>query len=217
MAPKLAQGQAGVYTVAAQLLLRGMNPCFPAVDCGADILTDWGTRVQVKCSHRRPSIWGGTYHFALSSGITIYTKGDGYKKSSLKDREPRIYSNECDFFVMWGIEDNRFWIVPSVLLDGKTAAIMVGSDCPWLRLDFVAIRQDSVNGMSQRAIADKYNVSQKSVLRVLHGRITKVNVETGFSKVLLSYENRWDLLLTEENLLSEGEANHVVPAAAEEV
>jgi hypothetical protein len=217
MAPRLAQGQAGVYTVAAQLLLRGINPCFPAVDCGADILTDWGTRVQVKCSHRRPSIWGGTYHFALSSGITVYTGVNGYKKNPLRERGSRTYSNECDFFALWGIEDNRFWIVPAALLDGKTAAIMVGSDCPWLRLDMAAIRGDSESGMSQRAIADKYNISQKSVLRVLHGKIIKVNVETGFSKVLLSYENRWELILAEENLLSEGEANLEVSAMAGEV
>jgi hypothetical protein len=71
--------------------------------------------------------------------------------------------------------------------------------------------------MSQRAIADKYNISQKSVLRVLHGKIIKVNVETGFSKVLLSYENRWELILAEENLLSEGEANLEVSAMAGEV
>jgi len=147
----------------------------------------------------------------------MYTGGHGYKKGPLSDRGPKIFSNECDFFVMWGIEDNRFWIVPSVLLDGKSSAIMVGSDCPWLRLDMAAIRRDSESGMSQRAIADKYNISQKSVLRVLHGKIRKVNVETGFSKVLLSHENRWELILAEENLLSEGEANLVVPATAEEV
>ena len=217
MYSRLAQGQAGVYTVAAQLLLRGINPGFPAVDCGADIITDWGTRVQVKCSRRRPSIWGGTYHFALSSGVTIYTGGNGHKKASIRGIEPRLYSDECDFFVMWGIDDSRFWVIPAALLDGRTSAVMVGNDCPWLRLDMAAIRRDSDSGMSQRAIADKYNISQKSVLRVLHGRITKVNVETGFSKVLLSHENRWDLILAEENLLSEGEANLVVPALAGEV
>jgi hypothetical protein len=217
MYSRLAQGQAGVYTVAAQLLLRGVNPSFPAVDCGADILTDWGTRVQIKCSHRRPSRWGGSYHFVLTSGVTLYVGKNGHKKASLHDREPRAYSNECDFFVLWGIEDNRFWIIPSLLLDGKTSAVMVGKDCPWLRLDMVSIRRDSESGMSQRAIADKYQISQRSVLRVLHGRITKVNVETGFSRVLLSHENRWDLILAEENLLSEGEANLAVPASAEEV
>lgn len=49
----LAQGQAGVYTVAAQLLLRGHNPCLPAVDIGADIVLDSGVKVQVKSALTR--------------------------------------------------------------------------------------------------------------------------------------------------------------------
>lgn len=216
MAPKLAQGQAGVYTVAAQLLLRGINPGFPAVDCGADIITDWGTRIQVKCAHRRPSIWGGSYHFIMTSGVTLYVGTHGHRKGSLHDREPRTYSNECDYFVFWGIEDNRFWVIPVALLDGKSSAIMVGADCPWLRLDKTAILQDFERGMTHREIADKHGVSAKSVYRVIHGKIVKVNVDTGFSKVLLSYENRWDLIHAEETLLSQGE-NDFIPATAEEV
>lgn len=216
MYSRLAQGQAGVYTVAAQLLLRGVNPSFPAVDCGADIITDWGTRIQVKCAHRRPSIWGGSYHFALTSGVTMYVAKHGHKKASLHDREPRTYSNECDFFALWGIEDNRFWIIPASLLDGKSSAVMVGSDCPWLRLDKASIVRDSESGMSQREIAGKYGISQKSVLRALQGKVLRVNVETGFSKTLLDHENRWDLILAEENLLSQGEANLEVSVKAEE-
>lgn len=131
--PRLAQGQAGVYAVAAQLLLRGINPSFPAVDRGADIISDWGTRLQVKSGHRWYEAWGGSYAFCLDSGQTIYTYGEGYKKG--KRTHKRMFSEECDFFVMWGIEDNRFWVVPSMLLDGKTTVVMVGKDTPWLRLD----------------------------------------------------------------------------------
>lgn len=217
MPMRLAQGQAGVYTVAAQLLLRGVNPGFPAVDCGADIITDWGTRVQVKCAHRRASIWGGSYHFMLDSGVTMYYGKNGHKKESLRDKAPRIFSNECDFFVMWGIDDNRFWIIPAAFLDGRRSAIMVGPETPWLRLDQSSVQADFKNGMSQREIAAKYGICQKTVLRAIHGRIVRTDTDTEFNKALLAHENRWDLLLAEENLLSEGEANLEVSAMAEEV
>jgi hypothetical protein len=217
MAPRLAQGQAGVYTVAGQLLLRGINPGFPAVDCGADIITDWGTRIQVKCAYRHASMWGGSYHFALSSGLTMYTAGNGYKKGPLSEKGPRIFSNECDFFVLWGINDNRFWILPAAMLDGKSGVVMVGPETPWLRLNQAAIVADFHAGMSQRDIAEKHGICQKTVLRAIHGKIVRTDADTDFNKALLSHENRWDLILTAENLLSEGEANLVVPATAEEV
>jgi hypothetical protein len=217
MAPRLAQGQAGVYTVAAQLLLRGINPCFPAVDCGADIITDWGTRIQVKCSHRKASIWGGSYHFMLSTLTTMCTSWNDYKKGVLPGRGPRVFSNECDFFVFWGITDNRFWIIPSLILDGRKAAVMVGPDTPWLHLDQDAVLADHKAGMTTRAIAAKHSICQKTVLRVIHGNIIRTDVDTEFNKTLLKHENRWDLLLAEEQLLSEGEANLEVSAIAEEV
>lgn len=217
MPSRIAQGQAGVYTVAAQLLLRGINPCFPAVDCGADIITDWGTRIQVKSAYRRASIWGGSYHFMLDCGVTQYTGGNTHRKSSLRDRAPRIFSNECDFFAMWGIDDNRFWIIPASILDGRTSANMVGPDTPWLRLDDAAILADSKRGMSQREIARKYNICQKTVLRSLNGKSLWSRTDIAYNKVLLSHEDRWGLIHAEENLLSEGEANLVVPATAEEV
>ena len=211
MPSKITQGQAGVYTVAAQLLLHGINPSFPAVDRGADIITDWGTRIQVKCSYRRKSIWGGTYHFCL--GMPPYVNTGIQRKRS----DSRIFSEECDFFVFWGIDDNRFWIVPSAMTDGRTSVVMVGKDTPWLRLDQASILADSESGMSQRAMAEKYGICQKTVLRVIHRKIIRTDIDTEFNKALLRHENRWDLLLSAEELLSQGEAKLEVSAYAEEV
>jgi ribosomal protein L13 len=49
----LAQGKAGEHSVAAQLLLRGHNPFFPAVDIGADLVIESGIKIQVKTAHLR--------------------------------------------------------------------------------------------------------------------------------------------------------------------
>lgn len=216
MAPRLAQGQAGVYTVAAQLLLRRINPSFPAVDCGADIITDWGTRIQVKCSRKVSTVWGGSYRFPLDSGITIYPRDGAYRKTSIKGKAGRIFSDECDFFVMWGINDNRFWIVPSTLLDGKTLVTMVGPFTPWLTTDISGIRSDRAAGMAICDIAEKHSMDRNAVSRIL-SNVNRKDVDTEFCKLLLSHENRWDLIHADESLLSEGEAHVDASATAEEV
>lgn len=201
--PKLAQGQAGVYAVAAQLLLRGVNPSFPAVDRGADIITDWGTRIQVKSGHRRPTIYGGSYHFCLDSGVTMYTGGDGYKKG--KRQHSRKFDEECDFFAMWGIDDNRFWVIPSPVLNGRTVAIMVGASAPFLYLDRDALKADFQRGMSRYALADKYRIARQTVVRIISGNDPMAK-NTEFCKLLLSHENRWELITESEQLLSQGDA-----------
>ena len=204
MPPRIAQGQAGVYAVAAQLLLRGINVCFPAVDRGSDLTTDWGTRIQVKCGHRRYGAWGGSYHFCLDSGQTLYTRGDGYAKG--KRLHKRMFSEECDFFVMWGIEDNFFWIVPAAALDGKTTAVMMSPKTPWLTVDYDSIRYDHNAGMSYRDIEQKYRVGQKTVHRALHGHPSKTDQQLEQSRLLLEHKDRWDLIQSYERMMSEGES-----------
>lgn len=113
----ILQGQAGVYAVASKLILYGFNPMFPAVDLGADIILDNGLRLQVKtarltfpkCGRRNGyggNYLGGAYGFSVRRGEWLgKTKGYG--------RSRKGYSEVADFFVLWGIEENRFWIVPT--------------------------------------------------------------------------------------------------------
>lgn len=112
------KGQAGVYAVAAQLCLLGHVPYFPAVDHGVDLVMDNGLRLQVKvacltypnCGRINGSsgnYLGGAYGFNLRRGV--WEK----KNNRMSRTESRRYEGVADFFALWGIDENRFWIVPT--------------------------------------------------------------------------------------------------------
>jgi len=110
------QGQAGVWAAATQLALRGYVPFFPGVDFGYDILLDNGLRLQVKTARLFSSAGLRMRHPEGAYGFdTRSCKPDSNGK--LK-RQRRDYSKVADFFVLWGIDENRFWIVPCSELKG---------------------------------------------------------------------------------------------------
>jgi hypothetical protein len=189
MPPRLAQGQAGVYSVAAQLLLHGIIPCFPAVDVGADLYTEMGTRIQVKCAHRR---YGNSYHFCLVHGPS----------SNNRPYEERLCDSvhrDSDFYVLWGIDDNRYWIAPSAMFEGRTAAVMPPRDAAYLRVDELAVMADYHSGMKQADIARKHGLSKHVVCDVVNGnRSSGFDERIRFTKELLGYEGRWDLIVNAE-------------------
>ena len=104
------QGQAGVWAVASQLAIRGHVPIFPGVDYGWDLMIENGLRLQVKTSRlgsqrkRGTSIYPG-YSFNLRKTELGYQK----RVRSVK----RDWRDVADFFVLWGVDENRFWIVPT--------------------------------------------------------------------------------------------------------
>jgi hypothetical protein len=106
-------GKAGEYAVAVQLLLRDILPLWPSVDLGYDLETDGHCRLQVRCSHL--SSYDGReacYNFLLKKTKPIP------KTNTQAIMVPcRAFAEVCDFVVFWGIEQNRFWIVPSAVCD----------------------------------------------------------------------------------------------------
>lgn len=102
------QGQAGVYQVCAQLALRGINPCVPAVDYGFDIITDTGLRIQVKSANGRkhPGFPVSTYCFSVRENFIL-------RSTKAERKKRRNWLEVCDLFVFWGIDENRFFIVPA--------------------------------------------------------------------------------------------------------
>lgn len=135
MADQRFQGMAGIYRVAMELSLRGEACFFPSVDTGVDLLTGSGKRVQVKSAILRTSE-RGNYPSSQVPGY-FFCLGWGQKGSKQRlIRRPRKYSEEVDLVVLWGIDEDRLWIVPSAELDtthglllrpGRTAPL--GNNC----------------------------------------------------------------------------------------
>lgn len=184
------QGQAGVYRVASELLLRGYNPSFPSVDVGADLVVDGGIRIQVKCAHvsygRCSTYKKGAYWFKLLGRTAVVTGSN-----TIRHRAARVFSEECDFVILWGIEENRFWVVPSAHLDGHVL-VVVGPDIQYVSVDPNEIDRLYASGMTQQQIADKMNVSASVIWTRLNGKHRDC-ARTISSKVR-ECESRWDLI-----------------------
>lgn len=95
-------GLAGELRVMSELLLRGHNPAKSYLEEGADLVLENGLRVEVKTGHFRPRGKGtvGMYQFTL--------KGGGR-------RRPQNLS-ACDYLILWCLEDDCFFIVPTSIL-----------------------------------------------------------------------------------------------------
>ena len=116
-------GQAGVYRVASELALRGIGVYFPSVDIGVDLMTERGLRLQVKTATLRERKQGIGYFI----GFGWNQKGSAQKPQ----RRPRSYSEEVDLIIIWGVDENRFWIAPSKLFDGHSGLLLrPGKDLP---------------------------------------------------------------------------------------
>jgi hypothetical protein len=191
----LAQGQAGVYAVASQLLLRGITPCFPSVDIGTDIITIAGTKLQVKSCHAHihPKWYGGFQFYPFTFGKHVkLSKGQRIENY-------HIFSEICDFVVLWGIEQSRYWIVPAHLLDGKSGCTL-GPESAFCAADIEIVKQARKAGMTYRAISAKHNLS----LATTH-RLDNSDYEANFSSKVREYENHWDLISSYEGTLQEAE------------
>lgn len=178
-------GQGGVYRVTSELMLRGHNVLFPAVDTGADIVVDGGVRLQVKTASlsKPPSNPRGqyTYHFQRSTKVG---KVRGYTKG-------RRFSEECDFVVLYGIEHGRFWIVPASLLDDIKGLTMMAYEVAWEILDKSAVEQGLQAGKPPAVVSRETNVSLSTVLRVRDSIGVRT---TSVSQEVRKCEGRWDFI-----------------------
>lgn len=111
----LLLGQAGVWAVSIQLILRGMVPSFPSVDRGFDIILDTGLRLQVKTGILR------SYSKGRYLGYCFDCRGKKWNPE-LKQVRPsghKDYARRADFYVLWGVDENRFWIMPTAEVKGN--------------------------------------------------------------------------------------------------
>jgi len=192
----LLQGMAGVYQVAAQLCLRGMNPHFPAVDIGADLVVDGGIRIQVKAAHLREGgpYPDGAYWFKLGK-MTIRQRRQTWVSVSF----PEI----CEFAVFWGIEENRFWIVPAEYLEGHQC-LVIGPQLSYRNVVVKKIEDLLQAGKTQEEIGKILGVSQMTISRRLRGLFTSP-VRTLCQQVR-NCEGRWDLIEDHVRLMLQAES-----------
>ena len=109
----LRAGHAGVLRVASELLLRDVDVFLPAVDCaGVDLIVAGGTRIQVKTARLRRN---KQYRHGLSYGFTFGFAQRGNHHTVI--RRAKSYSSQIDYMILWGINEDRFWIAPAALFD----------------------------------------------------------------------------------------------------
>jgi hypothetical protein len=109
-------GQAGVYRVASELALRKMEVYFPSVDVGIDLLTGNGKRLQIKTATLRDRLTGRGYYISLGWG----QRGSNQRAV----RRARKYSEEVDLVVIWGVDEDRFWIAPATIFDSGQCLLL---------------------------------------------------------------------------------------------
>lgn len=109
-------GMAGVFAVCEQLCRGGHTPCVPSVDFGVDIMLDNGLRIQVKSAQARihPGYSQGVYCFDVRKGWT--RKGDKIVGHAHSDRN---YAESCDFFIFYGVNERRFFVVPVSIVGNR--------------------------------------------------------------------------------------------------
>lgn len=122
-ASTVIQGQAGVYRVASELMIRGFAPCIPTADThGVDLILESGIRVQVKsaCLTTSGNWTKALYRFSLGK-VSYSTATKHFSNNTRK------HSENCDLVILWGVDEHKFWIVPAYILDGKFS-VALGTD-----------------------------------------------------------------------------------------
>lgn len=176
-------GKAGEHMVAGHLLLREIPVSFPEVDTGVDIIAGNGIRVQVKSSHSRVERTNG-YMFTMSAR----TPKNGHKQYRLKHRE---YHSFVDFMILWGIEDNRFWVIPAhALVPYRTTQTLVLGSTGYHRfIDYDRVNDLLCSGLTQAQVARDMNVSQMAISQIVRGKTTDRHKCAGL--ILDKYEGAW--------------------------
>src|SRR6266404_3377997 len=186
-------GQAGVHRVMAELLSREIVPCIPAVDVGVDLVTSTGVRLQVKATrlvtknrYSQPVYW---FNLAWHR-----TKGrrrrDGTREYS---SGPRPFAKECDFVILWGYDQDRFWIVPSEILD-KRSTVVIGGAPRWKEVDIEGLRKARERGLSYKQIGDIFHLDENLVWMRLTSHASPKQDHGKLAKEVNACENRWDLI-----------------------
>jgi hypothetical protein len=181
-------GKAGEHAVATQLLLRGVITLWPSVDRGSDLYTENGCRIQVRCAHLyHHKKYQPRYFFPLPKTRRIPNSD---KTTILVVRKPFV--EVCDFVIFWGIEQNRFWVVPAALVDESTG-IELGTEIGSRFVGSIKDMREMISlGYTRGKVAKHYGIHRTSLQLFLDSGKDSVD-ETVVSKIR-ACEGRWELI-----------------------
>ena len=186
------QGKAAEYIVASQILLRGGDVSWPAIDTGYDLIGPNGCKVQVKSAHLRctPAVTKnypeGVYTFGLVS------RGN-YRKEK-RTSKLHDYWDKCDILVFWGIEHNRFWIAPSYMVEGSWSVVLGPDSSRAFESEIPKIKELLAQGLTQEEVGRMYGVGGPAICTRLQRAGTPMHSDSASFKVR-KCENAWGYIL----------------------
>ena len=218
-------GQQGVNLLISELLAHGLCPYQPVLDDhGVDLMLSNGARLQVKTAHlsrSKRAINKGIYAFSCSRNVYItpgrdiksYPGGRRFQNGIGWAR--REFAKECDFVVLIGLDERRFWIIPALVVDSrKETTLMVG---PRPMPSQSEVKQLIDGGMEQTQVALELGVCTTTVWKYKKFGHSKRGQGVRWIR---SYEDRWDLLgKYNQDGISEALSEYyaVAPSAVEEL
>jgi hypothetical protein len=191
MAKCIQIGEAGVLRVMSELIFRGHHPYKPAVDDhGVDLMLSTGLRIQVKTA----TLITRQVRIQRKEGIVKVSKASynlrlGSTQSGRVHapiNRKKAYSQECDYFVIFGVDESRFWIVPSFVMDNRTCLVL-GPRPAATRQQVMELADQ---GLGLNTIADQLGMCPVSIWKRKRSDIQV----GGFVRAVRMCEDRWDFL-----------------------
>lgn len=198
-------GKAGEHAVASELLVRGIPVHIPIVDVGCDLIAGERVRIQVKSARlfrgtekSRPM---ASYMFSLGTSAPNWK--NGCHKTIWRD-----WSKVCDFIICWGVDERRFWVIPTNLLstarERTVTTLHVGGPRKRWTVDQEEVRALVATGLSQRDAAKRLGISEMSVSRACNFA-TQTSMPT-ISAQFDKYENAWHEIISAVGLTNQIDA-----------
>lgn len=191
-------GKAGEHAVAAQLLIRGVRVYFPAADYGVDLIANDKCRIQVKSAHisttpRMVKQHGDTaYVFPLPKSRRVISKG-----SIIRTEPKETFTESYDVLVLWGIEQNRFWVVPASLAQQRQLFVVGRSNPPRFVGNIEDLKEMQRLGYTHEQIAKQYGMHRASISLILN-REGFESQEASVVSQVRNCENAWENIINFE-------------------
>jgi hypothetical protein len=184
-------GKAAEYAVASQLSLRQITVFWPSVDDGCDLMTANGCRIQVKSSYIDGQNRKGEhfYWFPFPQVKYIAVSNQRCRVASV----PKL-SLYCDVVVCWGIEENRFWVIPSSICDGRGALVLGYDNTHRFSGSIEAMREMRKLGYTNVEIGKKYNVAPSNVSKYIND-VSRMEVNPSVMSLARACENAWENII----------------------